>query len=329
MKKTILIVILIVLVIGVCTAAYFMLNPPVEDLTAYEDITDFDGTDAEPVSDETIVNNIKDALRKEYQKEVDNFDEIFQFAVLNNKIYKVTTSDKEGFETSYYLALLRYNNEENQEIFDTAVLDDMYKFIDRMDGLYNTYNELYIRMNKNQIIKMRCTPTQSPATYFSMVQFTGKKLINKSTKDLDMVQDYIDEKQKYLDEGDIESLAQITLGSNNLNFYYHEEEYFTQLTQILELADQKAKEAAANGEYDKASIYYSGTLDDIYNLFGCNNVYEITSETLDQIDQNPYLPDKDTFVNVLYSYADVMSHSEKRMESGAQLTALLNQIAPR
>ena len=101
------------------------------------------------------------------------------------------------------------------------------------------------------------------------------------------------------------------------------------MTQILELADQKAKEAAANGEYDKASIYYSGTLDDIYNLFGCNNVYEITSETLDQIDQNPYLPDKDTFVNVLYSYADVMSHSEKRMESGAQLTALLNQIAPR
>ena len=66
MKKTILIIVLIVLAVGISTTAFFMLTPPLEDLTAYEDIGDFDGADAEPVTNDTVKDSVKEALYEQY-----------------------------------------------------------------------------------------------------------------------------------------------------------------------------------------------------------------------------------------------------------------------
>lgn len=329
MKKTILIIVLVVLVLGIGTAAYFMLNPPVEDLTVYEDIGDFDGTDAEPVTNDAVKDSVKEALRKQYEKEVEDYDKVFQNCIINNKLFKVTVTDREGYDTSYYLALLKYENKDKEEVYDTAIVSETFQYFDRMDGLYNTYNEIYIRMNQNNILKMRSTPARSPITYLSMVQFTGKKLIHKSTKDLDVVKEYIDERQKYLDNGDIDSLSKYTLGSNALDFSYHEEEYLTQLTKVLELADQKAQEAVNGGNYEKAADYYSAALNDIYVYFGIETVTSLTTEILDKIDQSPYLPSKEYYVNTLYSFADAMSHVDNRKQTADELNALLQRIAPR
>ena len=208
-------------------------------------------------------------------------------------------------------------------------MSETFRYFDRIDGLYNTYNEIYIRMNQNNILKMRSIPARSPVTYLSMVQFTGKKFVHKSTKDLDVVKEYIDERQQYLENGDMDSLSKYTLGSTTFDFSYHEQEYLTQLTKVLELADQKAQEAANEGNYEKAADYYSAALNDIYVYFGVEGVTSLTAEVLEKIEQSPYLPSKEYYVNVLYSFADVMSHVENRKQTSDELNALLQQIAPR